>query len=292
MTNAGPATAADKTKRIWEPRRLGKKSFYDVFNEEISFEKKETVKKSSPLSESEILVSQEKKTAGSSVSTLPKGKVHTQDTMKPASAAMPRVTPRPRSAHSVASKTYSGDMLQLNRHYKEKVASKAESVPHTAVSQEQKQTAMSRAVAVPKVKKSFDGTLTMQKKTRQIPFGMIFGTLIAMILLLFIAFNMAMMNDMKTDISNCKKEISAAMEEKDKLSFELEQKNDLRVIDQMATEMGMVKKSQLQVYYVVNEDMEKIEAFLPEEKEDIGLSTILSTFRSNFGDLLEYLGKN
>ncbi|MBE6587927.1 MAG: septum formation initiator family protein [Ruminococcaceae bacterium] len=101
-------------------------------------------------------------------------------------------------------------------------------------------------------------------------------------------------------ISEFKKEISALEAQKQELSAEIDQlaldidlKNDIRYIEQVATEeIGMVKSNRVESRYISIAEGERIE--LPEEAsatdEDYGIfSTMMSSVQSNWDRLMEYI---
>lgn len=94
-------------------------------------------------------------------------------------------------------------------------------------------------------------------------------------------------------IADLEDELVTLQEEVDKLELAIEEKNDIRVIEQIATDqLGMVKEDSVQRKYVSLSDGERID-IIEEDEENIEegtLGTMLSSLADIFAKFFENLG--
>lgn len=93
-------------------------------------------------------------------------------------------------------------------------------------------------------------------------------------------------------IADLEDELVTLQAEVDKLELAIEEKNDIRVIEQIATDqLGMVKEDSVQRKYVSLSDGERIDLIGEEEDiEEGALGTMLSSLTDFFARFLESLG--
>lgn len=132
-------------------------------------------------------------------------------------------------------------------------------------------------------------TKTVKSKT-SMPVGTMFMAVICALLLMFIVFVSVQVSDYSSQVSELSRELKGLIEEEEKLSFELSEKNDLDYIEQQAQAMGMVKEDKLPKKYVAIAGDDASEVLIAEE-EDAGysLSGIFSALGESFGEILEYI---
>lgn len=78
-------------------------------------------------------------------------------------------------------------------------------------------------------------------------------------LFMYMLTNFVMINEYTKSITGLRNELSQLVEQERKLSLQLEKRNDLRVIEEMATKLGMVKVDQVSKQYVIIKSEDKIE---------------------------------
>jgi cell division protein FtsL len=92
------------------------------------------------------------------------------------------------------------------------------------------------------------------------------------------------------DISKLEKQAEVLQETIEELELKLDEKNDIRLVEQMATAgLGMVKEDSLQRKYISLSDGERIDLIeADEDGAEQGGSAMLSSIFAVFGDWLEY----
>jgi len=101
---------------------------------------------------------------------------------------------------------------------------------------------------------------------------------------------MAQINEFTQDISALQNELSELQKQEQDLRKDVEFKNDLRVVENIAVnELGMVKADQVNKQYVVIGNEDKIEVVEPETTEDSLVNTVMSSIAQNFRELVEYI---
>lgn len=149
--------------------------------------------------------------------------------------------------------------------------------------------APARSVAVsvhkPKVKECY-----VKHKT-PFPIGTLILVIICAAMLAFVVYSGVLINQMTREISDLQKQAATLSADEEKLELSLQEKNDLRVIEQIATnQLGMVKRDQIVQKYISMSSGDKIEVFDPSGDETDGAgATLLSAVGKNFSDLMEYL---
>ena len=126
----------------------------------------------------------------------------------------------------------------------------------------------------------------MEKK--RIPASFVLALVFCTMMIMLIITSVAQIYQTTREISSLEKEVVALKENIDDLELKLDEKNDIRLIEQMASvSLGMVKEESVQKKYISLSDGERVDLVeTPEEPSEKGLGTMLSSFFALFGDLL------
>ncbi len=113
----------------------------------------------------------------------------------------------------------------------------------------------------------------------------VFATLIVVILISFVLYGNISLNELTIENSNKQKELAAVIDANEILRLEIERKNSLGNIEQIATEqLGMVKLQDYQIHTVNLESDDSVEIVTSDDKNNIFDGIVAS-----FNILLEYL---
>ena len=129
---------------------------------------------------------------------------------------------------------------------------------------------------------------------KKIPAGFLLVLTFCTLMIMLIIMSVAQIYQTTREISVLEKNVVVLKETIDELELKLDEKNDIRLIEQMATaSLGMVKEDSLQRKYISLSEGEHIDLIeTPASAGDLstegGLGTMLSSILSAFGDLLEY----
>lgn len=125
---------------------------------------------------------------------------------------------------------------------------------------------------------------------RQSYVGFVITAIVCTMLFMFMMWTSAQINESTQAISSLQTQLTKLTEKEKELNLMLEMKNDLRVIEELATlEYGMVKTDNLTKQHVNINNEDKIEVSEPEEPEESVFSTVMSALGENFKNLLEYI---
>ena len=128
------------------------------------------------------------------------------------------------------------------------------------------------------------------KKSVPFPTSVVFVSVICTVLFMFMMLTMAQINEFTQDISALQSELSELKKQEENLRLDVELKNDLRVIEELAVnQLGMVKADEVKKQYVVIGNEDKIEVVEPETTEDSLINTVMSSIGENFRELMEYI---
>ena len=128
------------------------------------------------------------------------------------------------------------------------------------------------------------------KRTVPFPTSVVFVSVICTVLFMFMMLTMAQINEFTQDISALQSELSELKKQEENLRLDVELKNDLRVIEELAVnQLGMVKADEVKKQYVVIGNEDKIEVVEPETTEDSLINTVMSSIGENFRELMEYI---
>lgn len=125
------------------------------------------------------------------------------------------------------------------------------------------------------------------KKTKKRYFSpfTVFATVIVVILVSFVLYGNISLNELTIENSNSQKELASVIDSNEILRLEIERKNSLGNIEQIATEqLGMVKLQDYQIHTVNLESDDSVEIAATDDK-----NTIIDGIVASFNILLEYL---
>lgn len=130
-------------------------------------------------------------------------------------------------------------------------------------------------------------------KKKPISPSLIIGIVIFAIVVMMIVFSFAQISEFKKEISSLEDRKAVLCEEIDQLELDIDLKNDIRTIEQIATEdIGMVKSNRVESKYISVAKGDRIEVpeGAEEETPDYGVfTTMMSAANSNWDRLMEYI---
>jgi len=119
------------------------------------------------------------------------------------------------------------------------------------------------------------------------PISALATVIVCSVVAMFTVYSGVMINDVMGDISKLESESAELAELERELSLELEVKNDLRVIEEIAVnELGMIKKDFITKNYITMANEDKIEVLDTNDTDKLDTS---STLLSAIGRFVEYL---
>lgn len=133
----------------------------------------------------------------------------------------------------------------------------------------------------------------IEVKKSPVSASLIIGIVIFAVVVMMIIFSFAQISEFKKEISVLDNQKAELVEQIDQLALEIDLKNDIRVIEQIATEeYGMVKSNRVESKYISVAEGERI--VLPEsdgeETADYGVfTTLMSAASSNWDKIMEYI---
>ena len=131
----------------------------------------------------------------------------------------------------------------------------------------------------------------VEVKKAPVSASLIIGVILFAVVVMMIIFSFAQISEFKKEIYTLENERIALEAEIDQLSLEIDLKNDIRVIEQIATEeIGMVKSNRVESKYISVAAGERVA--LPEaaaEEESGVFTTLLSAAGSNWEKIMEYI---
>lgn len=140
----------------------------------------------------------------------------------------------------------------------------------------------------------FEGR-TDEVKVKSTPFSksLIVTILLAAAIVLMIIFSLSEINSFKQDITSLESQREELKGKIEQLNLDIDRKNDVRTIEQKATQdIGMVKSNQVQSKYISLYEGDRVEVVKNDgdETKDYGIfSTLLSTFGNNWETLHDYI---
>ncbi len=140
----------------------------------------------------------------------------------------------------------------------------------------------------------FEGrTDEVRVKSSPISKGAIVAILLVAAIVLMIIFSLSEINSFKQDISDLEGERLELKTKIEQLSLDIDRKNDVRTIEQVATEdIGMVKSNQVESKYISLFEGDRVEVVAKDtgSGENLGIfSTLLSTFGNNWETIRDYI---
>ena len=129
------------------------------------------------------------------------------------------------------------------------------------------------------------------KSSNPFPTAVVFSSIICTLLFMFMLVNMVQRAELADEMAQMQKSLDKLVQLEKEYTLELEKKNDLRVIEEIATEkLGMVKKDQLPKKYVNIDNEDKVVAYKKDDDKAFeSLTTMLSAAGQNFKEFLEYI---
>ena len=125
------------------------------------------------------------------------------------------------------------------------------------------------------------------KSAQPFPFGFILSAVVVTAVFMFIAYNYSVINEISYDTAALEDEIELYMQENERLSVELEKKNDLSYIEQTAvTKLGMVKSTDVYKQYVSLSGNDKT-VVSDKSADEFGLGTTFNSFKKTVGKIFE-----
>lgn len=129
------------------------------------------------------------------------------------------------------------------------------------------------------------------EKKKPFPVSAIFMSLVCTVLFMFMIVSYVQINEYTLEVSELRSDLADMIAEDKELTTALEKKNDMLTIEEMASELGMVKADQLTKKHITLTNEDKIEVVEPEPTEDdTVVTTVMSGIWKNFTGLREYLG--
>ncbi len=140
------------------------------------------------------------------------------------------------------------------------------------------------------------GDAVEEKKVRSTPIskGLVLSAIVIALIVVLMLFTLAQINEFKSEISNLESERSQLLTKIDDLNVAIDAKNDIRMIEDEATNrIGMVKSNQVATKYVTISDGERVEVVEGTEETSEGeygvFGTLMSVMGSNWDHLMEYI---
>ena len=125
------------------------------------------------------------------------------------------------------------------------------------------------------------------RKRTPFPLGAVFMTLVLGMVLAFVVHSSVRINEANSALSDLQAGIALQNAELRALELELETKNDLRVIEDIAVnQLGMTQKENITKQYITLCEEDSVVLELNEEEKENG--SLLSAFSNRFGVLAEY----
>ena len=123
------------------------------------------------------------------------------------------------------------------------------------------------------------------KSETPFPVGFLFYALIFTLVFLFLTYNYCQINEVTQDINSMENDLAILKKEETRLQVELDSKNDLRMVEELAVgELGMVKADKLTRQYVSLSGGDKIVARAAQQQPQ-SFGVLLSTVKDFFSKL-------
>lgn len=146
--------------------------------------------------------------------------------------------------------------------------------------------------AVSVLKKALNERHIAEHRVKKAPFPLAFVTLIVICtaMVMAIIFTLAQINEYSDGINDLKKRQSELGDQAAKLEVQLEERDDIRKIEKIATEeIGMVSSDMVKSKFVSVSASDRVEVLKDESEEKKGgFSALLSVIAESFGKLGEY----
>ena len=132
-------------------------------------------------------------------------------------------------------------------------------------------------------KKRREGTVR-SKKRKFFPIGTVLMLAVTTLLLMMMVSNYVVINEYTHEVSELRSDLQTLNKEKDKLSSELDQKNDYMTMEKYASSvLGMESDETAEKVYIEVDEDDSIEVFEVEEDGTKGvIATVMSALSQNF----------
>lgn len=134
-----------------------------------------------------------------------------------------------------------------------------------------------------------------ERKVRSTPIskGLVLSAIVIALIVILMLFSIAQINEFKSEISQLEAARTTLLTKIDDLNVAIDAKNDIRVIEEEATQrIGMVKSNQVATKYVSISDGERVEVVDASEETagEYGVfGTLMSVVGTNWDHLMEYI---
>ena len=159
-----------------------------------------------------------------------------------------------------------------------------------AIRKEQRAEARAKAIAADRAASKRE--VKVERARISLPFIAIL--LVSTLMIMAVIFSYAQLSSSSRQLSEAKETLSVLEAERDDLSFQLEQKNDIRLVEKIATEkVGMVTEGAVTKRFVPMSSGDTIELEATGTGEESGtgaLGSLLSVFTGLFENIRDYVG--
>ena len=125
-------------------------------------------------------------------------------------------------------------------------------------------------------------------KAGPFPISFVFYTLVMMVILMFIVYNNSVVNELSYEAGELESRISAAEQENERLSLELDRKYDLTYIENVAkNELGLVKSTEVKKYFISLSDGDKVVVSGKGDGSRTGFGTSFDSLRKSVAKIYE-----
>lgn len=146
-----------------------------------------------------------------------------------------------------------------------------------------------------KIKAFAVGETHEEKAVRSTPIskGLVLSAIVIAFIVVLMLFSIAQINEFKNEISQLENQKTTLLTKIDDLNVAIDAKNDIRFIEDEATNrIGMVKSNQVATKYVTISDGERVEVVEDETDEAVEygvFGTLMSVVGTNWDHLMEYI---
>lgn len=123
-------------------------------------------------------------------------------------------------------------------------------------------------------------------KAKAFPISFVFYALITTIMLMFVVYSYSVVNEVSYDITSLEAQIANAKSENEILNLELDKRNDLKHIEEIATtKLGMVKSTDVVKHYVSISGGDKVVVSQKETAASQNLGVALDSLKETVGKI-------
>jgi len=129
----------------------------------------------------------------------------------------------------------------------------------------------------------------IKAERKKMPWSVLVSLAVCTMMIMLVILSIAQVYQKTQEVSGLEDEITSLKQTIDDLELKLDEKNDIRLIEQMATtELGMVKEDSLQRKYISLSDGERVDLIEDTSADSSGMGTMLSSIFSVFSNFFEY----